>query len=655
MTDPAARTLAFDDVVVDLDGRRLWRAGAEQALEPKAFDVLQLLIHSPGRVFTRDEILDAVWGHRHVTPSVLNRIASLLRQALGEAADRPRRLHTVHGVGYRFDLPASPAVPPPATQPQSAPVPPRGLSWRWPAAAMLLALAFVVWQLLRQDATTGDSASSPRASLAVLPFTDLSPAHDQAHFAEGLAEQILGQLAQAPALRVVGRTSSFSYSGDSPDLQGIGQQLQVTHLLRGSLRRDDTQLRVTAQLLRAGDGTHLWSKTYTRTLADVFAVQDEIAREVAQALSVRLDVAQFNRKQGGTTHVEAYDRLLRWRRILMQEQFDAAHDRERLLLAREMVALDPQCVLCRDALATSLHAVAAEIGGEQADLLRAEASEMRSEIGRIAPQSWLARRDRANALWRGGQRTEAIALARQVATSGPLNKERAWDYAYMLYAMGHLGATVKLVEQVRALEPRALFLSRDLQYDYAAARRFADAEAEYQRGLGMEGSQLDPDYLAFIRQLAGRRGDDRSALRRLHARLLRQDTDFSTPFFADLGTALDDRNAMLAMVRRALDDARYGGGDVFAYQWTQVADALGDSALAVAALRRDLERQPGFSTGTMAQQSYVAFWNAPYSGLRAHPQFKELLVAAGVAGYWRSTGNWGDGCRPAGTDDFECQ
>ncbi|WFC41778.1 winged helix-turn-helix domain-containing protein [Pseudoxanthomonas sp. SE1] len=647
--------LAFDDVVIDFVGRRLMRAGDEQPLEPKAFAVLALLAGSPGRVFTRDELLDAVWGHRHVTQSVLNRIMSLLRQALDEDAQHPRLLHTVYGIGYRFDLPAAAGIAAVSAEPEGAP------RWRQSrvivsACVLLLTLGGVIWvqRNVSLEAPGEPIATQARPSLAVLPFADLSQARDQGYLADGLAEEIRNQLAQAPPLRVVGRTSSGAFKGRSEDLRAIGRALGVAYLLEGSVRREGSHLRVTAQLIRADDGSHLWSKTYARELRDVFAVQDEVARDVARALSVKLDVARFNREQGGTTQVDAYERFLRWRSIVMREQFDVEHDRLRLQLAREMVALDAQCVLCWDALAVSLNAMAEELDDVQADRLRAEALQIRNHIARIAPESWVARRDRSNALWREGSRAEAIALARQITDAGPLTKERTWDYAYMLYAMGHLEDTIALVEQVRATEPRALFLSRDLQYDYTAARRYPDAEAEYQRGLRLEGSQREPDYVAFFRQLAGRRPGGTPELQALHRRLLRYD-GLDTPFLRDLGEVLDDREAMLVLVRRALADDAYAGGVEVAYTRTSVADALGDADLAVRSLRRELEAQPGFEDGTMAQHAYVAFWNVPYSGTRAHPDFKALLVKAGVVDYWRQTGRWGDGCGPVGADDFQCR
>lgn len=650
--------LAFDDVVIDFAGRRLHRGGVEQALEPKAFAVLELLAGSPGRAFTRDEILDVVWGHRHVTQSVLNRVMSLLRQALGEDARHPRLLHTVHGTGYRFDLPAPATVASQrtASPPSTTPAPKRR-PWLVVLAACAMLLAVAGWWLSHMQADPPKpSAADARArpALAVLPFADLSPTGDQGYLADGLAEDILDQLAQAQGLRVVGRTSSFSFRGSSEDPHSIGRQLGVAYLLEGSVRRDGERLRIVVRLVGSDDGSRVWSRTYDRELRDALAVQEEIARDVARALSVKLDVATFNREQGGTTNVEAYERYLRYRSTMMLELFDYEHDRERLQLAREMVALDPGCVLCRDALASALKRMAGNIGGEQAARLNAESVQVREQIARMAPDSWVAKRDRSNAMWREGKRAEALALARKIADTGPPSKERVWDYAYMLYAMGHLNETIALVEQVRAVEPLALFLSRDLQYDYTAARRYEDAEAEYQRGLGLEGSQVEPTYVAFMRQLAGKRAGGPEELHQLHRQLQQQGTPFDTPFFRDLGNALDQRAAMLALVRRALADDAYGGVDA-AYVPSNVADALGDTELAVAGLRKELHAQAGFADHTMPQYLFVAFWNLPYSNARSHPSFRQLLIEGGVVDYWRQTGKWGDGCEPVGADDFRCQ
>jgi TolB-like protein len=564
--------------------------------------------------------------------------------------------HYVPTFGWAPAVPAPAGDPSVARSPDAQPLPsPRRrtvlLTLALALAAVVL-LAAVFWPKAARQAPAVVAASTPMR-IAVLPFVDLSQAQDQEYLADGLTEEILNQLAQVGALRVIGRTSSFSFKGKNEDLRAIGRKLGVAYLVEGSVRRDGDQLRIATQLIRADDGSHLWSKSYARKVRDVFAVQDEIARDVAQALSVKLDVLTFNREQGGTTNVEAYERFLRWRSSVVRELSDFEHVRERLQLAREMVALDPRCVLCWDALAKSLHSMADQLGGVQAEQLDAESRQVRERIARIAPDSWPAKLDRANALWRGGKRAEAVTLAREVVDSGPLTWERVEDYAYMLFAVGRLDECVALVEQVRAIEPMALYLSRDLQFDYIAARRYEDAESEYQRGLTMEGRQAGADFVAFFRQLAGKRSGGTQSSRELHDRLLQYSARYDTPSFHDLGKALGDREAMLAVTRKALSDPSYGG-DITSV-WASTADALGDAGLAAVALRKQLEAQPGFKKGSMSHIPYYYFWVLPYSGVRSHPEFKKLLVEAGVVDYWRQTGTWGDGCRPVGDRDFECK
>jgi TolB-like protein/tetratricopeptide (TPR) repeat protein len=501
---------------------------------------------------------------------------------------------------------------------------------------------------------TSSAAPDARPSVAVLPFADLSQAGDQEYLGDGLAEEILNQLAQVPALRLVGRTSSFSFKGKNEDLRTIGGKLGVAHLLEGSVRKDGSQLRVTAQLVRADDGSHLWSKTYARELRDVFAVQDEIARDVAQALSVKLDAVTLNRAQGGTTNIDAYDRYLRWRQLVFSDTWDAEHDQQRVRLAREAVAFDPKFVLAWDALATSLHDLAYEVDDAQAEQSRAEAEQIRAHIAQLAPDHWSVKRERAYSLWREGRRAEAIAVAKEIMDSGPLTYDHAFPYSNLIFAVGHLDETVARDERLRAIEPLSMFVSRNLQWDYMAARRYDESEAEYQRSLALEGSHSDPAWVALLRMLV-HKDADLNALRERYRKVVQDFGGSIPPFFRDLGAVLHDRDAMLAILRNAAADPASRGGDGFWELVGQLADALGDADLAAAAMRESMEGRQGFKEGHMSYGDYFTLWIAPYSGLRGHPEFKKLLIETGVADYWRQTGKWGDGCKPVGKDDFQCQ
>jgi TolB-like protein/Tfp pilus assembly protein PilF len=125
-------------------------------------------------------------------------------------------------------------------------------------------------------------------SIAVLPFADMSAGKDQEYFADGLSEELLNMLAKIPELRVAARTSAFKFKGEKIDVQEVAQKLKVAHVLEGSVRKSGNKVRITAQLIKAADGYHLWSETYDRTLDDIFVVQDDIAGEVVKALKLTL-------------------------------------------------------------------------------------------------------------------------------------------------------------------------------------------------------------------------------------------------------------------------------------------------------------------------------------------------------------------------------
>ncbi len=148
---------------------------------------------------------------------------------------------------------------------------------------LLLVAGFFIY---KNFLAKNDSASDK--SIAVLPFVDMSAAKDQEYFSDGLSEELLNLLAKIPELKVIGRTSSFSFKGKNEDLRSIAQKLGVAHILEGSVRKDGKMIRVTAQLIKATDGTHLWSETYDRDLDSLFKLQDEIAGAVVKQLKLKL-------------------------------------------------------------------------------------------------------------------------------------------------------------------------------------------------------------------------------------------------------------------------------------------------------------------------------------------------------------------------------
>jgi len=174
----------------------------------------------------------------------------------------------------------------------------------------LVAVGIVAFVKSRHP-SAGTTASVLDKSIAVLPFIDMSEKRDQEYFSDGLTEELIDHLAHAPELRVVSRTSSFQFKGRNEDVRTIAGMLGVANVLEGSVRKAGNELRVTAQLIRASDGTHLWSQTYDRALEDIFRLQDEIATTVSNALQVALSPSPRPVTGAGITNTEAYSSFLR--------------------------------------------------------------------------------------------------------------------------------------------------------------------------------------------------------------------------------------------------------------------------------------------------------------------------------------------------------
>lgn len=178
-------------------------------------------------------------------------------------------------------------------------------------------------------------------SIAVLPFMDMSPDQDQGYLGDGVAEEILNALVQVTPLNVSGRTSSFSFKGKDVDIKHIGEALSVAHVLEGSVRKQGDRVRITAQLIKANDGFHVWSETYDGDLQDIFDLQDSIAKSIVGALEVVLNVDQVRLVSKVTASPEAYELYLKGKKLTNKQDGKGVLT-QAIEYLEEAVALDPK-------------------------------------------------------------------------------------------------------------------------------------------------------------------------------------------------------------------------------------------------------------------------------------------------------------------------
>ncbi len=284
--------LVFEGFVLDRELRVL-RCGNETVdLRPQSFDVLDALATHAGQLVTRDELRSTVWNGRVVTDDSLTHCIVDVRRALGDNAQRLVR--TVRGRGYVFETDVSfePVDSTIRERERAVDDRRRNSSGRVLLAALTsCAIAGAWWLASRQKAGAPPDASSLHGgpTVAVLPFDNITADESNAFISDGLAEEILHALAESPGLHVVAKTSSFSLRDMALPIVKIGQMLNATHVLEGSVRIDVDRLRVTAQLIDAANGMHVWSRAYDRKVGDVLEIQAQIATDVAATVRGTLE------------------------------------------------------------------------------------------------------------------------------------------------------------------------------------------------------------------------------------------------------------------------------------------------------------------------------------------------------------------------------
>jgi TolB-like protein/Flp pilus assembly protein TadD len=292
---------------LDLGEHRLVRDGAAVSLQPKAFEILRLLVEHAGRLLTKEELLRRIWPDALVEENNLNKNISLLRKVLAECATGMNYIETVPRVGYRFVAEVSRTAP---------------------CASAHTANPYAVTE------------ASPEKSIAVLYFENLSGDKEDEYFRDGMTEDVITELAKIKGLHVFPRSAVLPFRDMPSPIAQAGQQLRAAFVLEGSIRRAGSRLRITARLAETSSGHYLWSERYDRSLEDVFAIQDEIAQNIARALRVMLsDEEKHEIEKVPTRNIQAYDCYLRGRQYFYQLR------RQSLEFAHQMfsraIAIDP--------------------------------------------------------------------------------------------------------------------------------------------------------------------------------------------------------------------------------------------------------------------------------------------------------------------------
>jgi TolB-like protein/DNA-binding winged helix-turn-helix (wHTH) protein len=632
----------------DLD--RISGSAGDVQLLPKAMAVLVYLAERPGQVVGTDELIDAVWHGRPMGDNPVYKCITQLRAVLGDDRKNPTYIATVHTKGYRLIAPvahlgagevsdrdAHGGAEMTTAQPRARQ---RKMALAGGITAVFLAAALY---FARQGGDGNDGGGAPvpsvaeQPSIAVLPFANMSPGPGQDYFADGLSEELITQLANLPGLKVIGRTSSFAFRDKDDDLRKIGRTLGVNHVLEGSVRKTGNRVRITAQLINPADGTHLWSQAYDRNLEDVVTIQEEIAKTVASALQISIAARMVRR--GGTESFDAYDAYLAG---LAAATAGGADNIVGSIAAFERaVWIDPEFIAAWEALVVAYQLGLIEIPARRAEWLeKLEATEDRLlALGPGWPTAIViaAQREIHN-----GNLVEAERLFKTLRELPPGYRPRSPSHGIFLLNVGrpHDAITVFLRDQ--QAEPLALAPSLWLQIAYELVGDPVRADAEYQRSLGFLDDTRAIRTMALVRAMEGR--DTRILKDELLAQIAV--APLTRPVNEAMLHHLDDPVAALAELRRHLDDPANANSNVVLMMISAWAAYFHDPELALNAMGR---------LPPLADNSFNwAIWRPFQRDMLRLPEFKALVRERRLDSYWRTSGNWGDYCRPQGETDFEC-
>jgi TolB-like protein/DNA-binding SARP family transcriptional activator len=551
---------------------------------------------------------------------------------------------------------APPATMPPETMPPAeAPAiasaqrpPPSRMRAMVVTVASMVIFGIVAYGLLSQmvgprpaaaghDAIAKGASPSTAISIVVLPFANLSGDPGQEFFSDGMTEEVTAALARIPSLRVVARTSAFQFKGPGQDVRAVARSLGASHLVEGSVRRSGTQVRVNAQLIEAASGTDLWTESYAPAADDLLAMQDDIAKAIADALQMPLGIQGGSR--AASTHVhdlDTYQRYLRARALVHSRGYESLTEAAALL--EQVVVSDPDYAPAwanlAEAYVFGLNYHPAWTSGDfetlkpiaAAWMAKAEAASRRAiELDPKLADGYAVL---GLTLDLRGDLADAEDLYRQAMALDPTNADVLHFYSRLLAELGRLEEALEMRRQLQALDPFVPVYQQGMAWLLWVNGQTDDAIAISESEPLFHRAYSSPRLLAT----AGRYEEA--------AHLI--ETNASGMFMPGVV------EAAARLIRSAP---------------AQVADPAALPRLGwfnfvymhVGAPERALEfYEGGVEAGYSVSISNAFLWHSDYATLRKTERYKQFMRRRGVVDYWRERG-WPTRCRPVGIDDFTCE
>jgi TolB-like protein/Tfp pilus assembly protein PilF len=478
----ASPILRFGAFELDLRNNELRRAGVLIKLAPQQLRILRYLAENSGRICTREEIQQEIWGTEVFVDfdRGLNVSIAQIRAALNDDSEAPRFIQTVPRQGYRFVAPVEHSG---VAQPAAAGLRSRSRFRKtWIAAAVLLALLAAV------AAYVGSGRkANPRTMLAVLPFENVTQVADDAPVIDGLAEELITQFGSVlpERLAVIGRTSVMRYRTRSVSLPQIGRELQVDYVLEGGVRRESGRVRISARLLKVADQSQVWSDTYEQDGSDRLGIEEQVAARVTAAVIHQLFPASPSRAaRGHLPAAAAYDALMKGRYLLHKR---GRADAERAItqfeeaIKQDVAFAEPWGAMAQTYAGLALSGiypardalVKARTAAEQA--LRLDEANAEAHNALAAVLFW------HDWNWNEAQRHYLRAIA-----INPSYAQAHHDYAFYLVVTGHAEAGIASLRRAITIDPLSPRVNVDAGWVLLQAHHFDEAIVQAKRALELE-------------------------------------------------------------------------------------------------------------------------------------------------------------------------